>query len=60
MQEDEIETSHGQASIELGTLNVNISDLDLESVKPVSQVKIFISVEALAGKNLIGIRSKIL
>ena len=35
-QEDEIETSHGQASIELETLNVDISDLNPKSVKSVS------------------------
>ena len=52
-QKNEIETSHEQASIELRTLNVNISDLNIESVKSVSQVKIFIFIEALAEKNQI-------
>ena len=50
-QKNEIETSHEQASIELKTLNVDISDLNLKSVKSVSQVKIFIFIEALAEKN---------
>src|SRR5436190_13806898 len=59
-QENEIETSHGQASIELGTPNVDISDLDLEPVKPVSQVKIFISIEALVRKNQILGNSKLM
>ena len=62
-QKNEIETSHEQASIELETLNVDISDLNSElkseSVKSISQVKIFVSVEALVRKNQILDNSKL-
>ena len=53
MQKNEIKTSHKQASIELRTLNFNISDSDTESVKLVSKIKIFILIEALVRKNQI-------
>jgi len=59
-QKNEIETSHEQASIELRTSNVNISDLNMKSVKSVSQVKIFVFVEALVRKNQILNNSKLM
>ena len=58
-QEDEIETSHEQASIELGTSNFDISDLNMKSVKSVSKIKIFVFIEALVRKDQILGNSKL-
>ena len=59
-QKNEIETNHKQASIELRILNINIFDLNMKSVKSVSQVKIFVFIEALVRKNLILNNSKLM
>src|SRR5436189_2205143 len=59
-QKNKIETNHEQASIELKTLNIDISDLNMKSVKSVNQVKIFIFIEALVRKNQILDNSKLM